>query len=179
MKVATVSVAGERRVKQIATDETSIAPFDWAFSEAPDRILALICHNNGTGMRPTLSPIPLPQVTIEAPIAVPRRGIFCAGKDYDEQVHEFARSGFDSSASGGAGPGNPIMFSKVPESVIACGSAVVIDPKVSKTADCEAELAVMIGKTDRGIEAKNAFDQVWGYTIVNDVTARDLQARTT
>jgi 2-keto-4-pentenoate hydratase/2-oxohepta-3-ene-1,7-dioic acid hydratase in catechol pathway len=176
MKVATVSVAGERRVGQIADGGTSIAPFDLAPSEAQDGILALI-RRNGAGRPPTLSPIPLSQVTIEAPIPVPRRNIFCVGKNYYEHAHEFARSGFDTSSAGGAVPGNPIMFSKVPESVIACGRAVVIDPKVSKAVDYEAELAVIIGKSGRGIEAKNAFDHVWGYTIINDVTARDLQAR--
>ena len=69
------------------------------------------------------------------------------------------------------------MFSKVPESVIACGSAVVIDPNVSAAVDYEAELAVIIGKAGRGIVANDAFEHVWGYTIINDVTARDLQAR--
>ena len=174
MKVATVSIAGERRVGQISTDGLSIAPFDLTLSEAQDGIVALI-RRNGAGMPRTLSPIPLSQVTIEAPIPMPRRNIFCVGKNYYEHAHEFARSGFDSSA--GAVPSHPIMFSKVPESVIACGRAVVIDPKVSKAIDYEAELAVIIGKTGRGIEATNAFDHVWGYTIINDVTARDLQAR--
>jgi 2-keto-4-pentenoate hydratase/2-oxohepta-3-ene-1,7-dioic acid hydratase in catechol pathway len=177
MKVATVSVAGERRVGQIAKDETSIAPFDLAFSETRDGILGLIRHNNGATMRPTLSPIPLSQVTIAAPIPLPRRNIFCLGKNYYEHAHEFARSGFDTGAADGAVPGNPIMFSKVPESVIACGNAIVIDPHVSKAVDYEAELAVIVGKVGRGIEARNAFDHVWGDTIINDVTARDLQAR--
>jgi 2-keto-4-pentenoate hydratase/2-oxohepta-3-ene-1,7-dioic acid hydratase in catechol pathway len=67
------------------------------------------------------------------------------------------------------------MFFKMPETLIACGS-VVIDPKVSKAIDYEAELTVIIGKAGRGIDAKNAFDHVWGYTPINDVTARDLQA---
>jgi 2-keto-4-pentenoate hydratase/2-oxohepta-3-ene-1,7-dioic acid hydratase in catechol pathway len=176
MKVATVSVAGERRVGQIASGGVSIAPFDLTPYEAQEGILALI-RRNGAGTPSTLSPIPLSRVTIEAPIPVPRRNIFCVGKNYYEHAHEFARSGFDTSSAGGAVPGNPIMFSKVPESVIACGRAVVIDPKVSKAVDYEAELAVIIGKAGRGIEAKNAFDHVWGYTIINDVTARDLQAR--
>jgi 2-keto-4-pentenoate hydratase/2-oxohepta-3-ene-1,7-dioic acid hydratase in catechol pathway len=143
MKVATVSVAGERRVRQIAKDETSIAPFDLAFSEARDGILALIRHNNGACMPPTLSPILLSQVTIEAPIPAPRRNIFRVGKNCYEHAREFARSGFDTSTADGAVPGNPIIFSKVPESVIACGSAVVIDPKVSKALDHEAELAII------------------------------------
>jgi len=177
MKVATVSVAGERRVGKIAKDETSIAPLDLVFSEAQDGIPALICHNNGAAMRPTLSPIPLSQVTIEAPILVPRCNIFCVGKNYYEHGREFAGSRFDTGAADGAVPGNPIMFSEVPEPVIACGGAGVIDPKVSEAVDDKAELAVIIGKAGRGIEARNAFDDVWGYTIINDVTARDLQAR--
>jgi 2-keto-4-pentenoate hydratase/2-oxohepta-3-ene-1,7-dioic acid hydratase in catechol pathway len=176
MKVATVSVAGERRVGQIGKDGASIAPFDLPLAEAQDGILALI-RRNGAGMPPTLSPIPLSQVVIEAPIPLPRRNIFCVGKNYHEHAEEFARSGFDTSSANGAVPSNPIMFSKVPEAVIACGRAVVIDPNVSKAVDYEAELAVIVGKAGRGIEAKNALDHVWGYTIINDVTARDLQAR--
>ncbi len=175
MKVATVSVAGERRVGRITKDGQSIAPFDLSLSEAHDGVIALI--RNGAGVPPTLSPIPLSLVTIEAPIPAPRRNIFCVGKNYHEHAYEFARSGFDTSSANGAVPGNPIIFSKVPESVIACGRAVVIDPKVSQAVDYEAELAVIVGKPGRGIAAKDAFDHVWGYTIINDVTARDLQAR--
>jgi 2-keto-4-pentenoate hydratase/2-oxohepta-3-ene-1,7-dioic acid hydratase in catechol pathway len=174
MKVATVSVAGERRVGRISEDGTAIAPFDLPLSEAQDGIVALI-RRNGAGMPSTLSPIPLSQVAMEAPIPMPRRNIFCVGKNYHEHAHEFARSGFDNSA--GAVPSFPIVFSKVPESVIACGKAVLIDPKVSTAVDYEAELAVIIGKAGRSIKAENAFDHVWGYTIINDVTARDLQAR--
>jgi 2-keto-4-pentenoate hydratase/2-oxohepta-3-ene-1,7-dioic acid hydratase in catechol pathway len=114
---------------------------------------------------------------MEAPIPQPRRNIFCVGKNYHEHAHEFARSGFDSSAAKGAVPGSPIIFSKVPETVVPSGSPVVIDPKVSPAVDYEAELAVIIGKGGRGIRGQDAFDHVWGYTIINDVTARDLQAR--
>jgi 2-keto-4-pentenoate hydratase/2-oxohepta-3-ene-1,7-dioic acid hydratase in catechol pathway len=175
MKVATVSIAGERRVGQVTDDGLSIAPFDLPLSEAQDGVVALI-RRDGHGLPPALSPIPMTEVVIEAPIPAPRRNIFCVGKNYHEHAHEFAKSGFDSSAAKGAVPSSPIMFSKVPESVVPCGSAVIIDPEVSQAVDYEAELAVIIGK-GRGIRAKEAFDHVWGYTIVNDVTARDLQAR--
>ena len=77
-------------------------------------ILALI-ERNGAGLPRTLSPIPLAQVALEAPIPLPRRNIFCVGKNYHEHAHEFARSGFDSSAGAGAVPKHPIIFSKVPE----------------------------------------------------------------
>src|SRR4029077_4307321 len=63
------------------------------------------------------------------------------------------------------------------ESVVATKSDVLIDPRVSTAIDYEAELAVIIGKSGRGISKDDAYDHVWGYTIVNDVTARDMQGR--
>jgi len=176
MRVATFSIAGERRVGLVDLDAETIAPFDFSVDQAKSGILALI-ERNGAGMPRTLSPIPLAQVEVEAPIPQPRRNIFCVGKNYHEHAHEFARSGFDSSAGAGAIPKHPIIFSKVPESVVANHASVLIDPSVSTAIDYEAELAVIIGKGGRGISKENALDHVWGYTIINDVTARDLQGR--
>ena len=116
MKVATVPVAGERRVGQIAQDGMSIAPFGLALSETRDGILALI-GRNGAGIPPTLSPISLSQAAIEAPIPVRRRNIFCVGEEYHEHAHKFARSGFDSGGANGAVAANRVVFSEMPESV--------------------------------------------------------------
>lgn len=174
MRVATFSIGGERRIGHVDDGMTSVAPFDIATAEAAFGVLALI---NREGLPRTLSPIPLAQVTVEAPVPAPRRNIFCVGKNYYEHAHEFARSGFDSSAGQGAVPKHPIIFSKVPETVIANRAEVVIDRKVSSAIDYEAELAVIIGKKGRGISKESALDHIWGYTIVNDVTARDLQGR--
>ncbi|MDG4889841.1 fumarylacetoacetate hydrolase family protein [Mesorhizobium sp. WSM4887] len=176
MRVATFSIAGERRVGLVDLDSQTVAPFDFAADQAKAGVLALIEHN-GARMPRTQSPIPLAQVEIEAPIPQPRRNIFCVGKNYHEHAHEFARSGFDSSAGAGAIPKHPIIFSKVPESVVANHANVMIDASVSTAIDYEAELAVIIGKGGRGISKAEALDHVWGYTIVNDVTARDLQGR--
>jgi 2-keto-4-pentenoate hydratase/2-oxohepta-3-ene-1,7-dioic acid hydratase in catechol pathway len=176
MRVATFSIAGERRVGLVDLDAGTVAPFDFTVDQARNGILALI-ERNGAGVPRTLSPIPLAQVEVEAPIPQPRRNIFCVGKNYHEHAHEFARSGFDSSAGAGAIPKHPIIFSKVPESVVANHASVLIDPSVSTAIDYEAELAVIIGKGGRGISKENALDHVWGYTIVNDVTARDLQGK--
>jgi len=112
-----------------------------------------------------------------APIARPRRNIFCVGKNYHEHAQEFAKSGFDSSAAQGAVPKEPIIFSKVPETVVPDKAEVVIDRSVSTAIDYEGELAVIIGKGGRGIKKADALKHVWGCTIVNDVTARDLQAK--
>lgn len=176
MKVATFSIAGERRVGLIDALADTIAPFDLSVERAESGILALI-DANGAGPPRMLSPIPLSRVTLEAPIPRPRRNIFCVGKNYYEHAHEFAKSGFDSSAAAGAVPKNPIIFSKVPESVVPTHAKVLIDPAVSSAIDYEAELAVIIGKEGRAIAKDKAFDHVWGYTIVNDVTARDLQGK--
>ncbi len=117
------------------------------------------------------------QARLVEPIPRPRRNIFCVGKNYHEHAQEFAKSGFDSSAASGAIPDAPIVFSKVPECVIGPDEAVVFDPTVSTAIDYEGELAVIIGKPGRKISKAAAMDHVWGYTIVNDVTARDVQGR--
>jgi 2-keto-4-pentenoate hydratase/2-oxohepta-3-ene-1,7-dioic acid hydratase in catechol pathway len=172
MKVASVSVAGERCVGHVVAHGMSIAPFDLALSDAPDGILALI-RRNGRGLPLALSTIALSQISREALIPVPRRKV---GKNYHEHAHEFTYS-FDTSVANDAVPENPVAFSKVPASVISCRSAMIIDLVVSEAVDYGAELAVIIGESGRDIAAKDAFGQVWGYAIINDVTARDLQAR--
>jgi 2-keto-4-pentenoate hydratase/2-oxohepta-3-ene-1,7-dioic acid hydratase in catechol pathway len=176
MKVATFSVAGERRVGVVDLETGTVAPFDLPVERSRAGVAALV-ELNGSDLPRTLSPIPLDRVVFEAPIPLPRRNIFCVGKNYHEHAHEFANSGFDSSATAGAVPKNPIIFSKVPETVIANGETVVIDSTVSESVDYEAELAVIIGKGGRGIAKSDVFDHIWGYTIVNDVTARDLQGK--
>ena len=172
MKIATYRVGGERRVGLIDDARQTVSPFDIPESEARLGILALID-------RPTLprvlSPMPLKEAVLEAPIPRPRRNIYCVGKNYHEHAREFASSGFDSSAGAGAVPKHPIIFSKVPECVIAHRDSVLIDYEVSRAIDYEAELGVIIGKGGRGIKPSDALDHVWGYTIINDVTARDLQ----
>jgi 2-keto-4-pentenoate hydratase/2-oxohepta-3-ene-1,7-dioic acid hydratase in catechol pathway len=114
---------------------------------------------------------------LTAPLPKPRRNIFCVGKNYFEHAREFAGSGFDSSAkSGGDIPAFPIYFSKVPESVVGPDAAVEM-PAASSAIDYEAELTVVIGKGGKGISKADALKHVWGYTIINDVTARDWQGR--
>jgi 2-keto-4-pentenoate hydratase/2-oxohepta-3-ene-1,7-dioic acid hydratase in catechol pathway len=114
-----------------------------------------------------------------APVPRPRRNIFCVGKNYFEHAKEFSGSGFDSSMTkpGDDIPQDPIIFTKVPESVVATGSQVLIPKNVSTAIDYEAELAVIIGRQAKGVSEADAMQYVWGYTIVNDVTSRDWQSR--
>lgn len=116
-------------------------------------------------------------VQLLAPVPRPQRNIFCVGKNYHDHAHEFANSGFDSSAAKGAVPEHPIIFSKVPESVIGPDEQVTFNPDTAVSVDYEVELAVIIGKGGRNISQAAAMDHVWGYTIINDVTERNLQGQ--
>ncbi|MFI6377187.1 fumarylacetoacetate hydrolase family protein [Streptomyces sp. NPDC050546] len=109
-----------------------------------------------------------------APIPLPRN-LYAVGKNYHDHVREFGRSGYDSPDLSTDIPAVPVIFSKVPAS--ATGPYDAIDPHLDITAelDYEAELAVIIGPGGRGIPREAAMDHVWGYTIINDVTARDQQ----
>lgn len=113
-----------------------------------------------------------------APIPQPRRNIFCVGKNYHEHAREFAQSGFDTSAvKDEHAPSFPVIFTKAPETVVGDGAPVLAFADLTSQLDYEAELAVVIGKPGRGIRKADALKHVWGYTIINDVTARDLQQK--
>ena len=120
--------------------------------------------------------IPLANVRLRAPIAVPRRNIFCVGKNYREHAKEFSRSGFEAGAVKGAEIDEyPAVFSKGPNTVVGPRDEVQLHSSVTSSVDYEAELAVVIGVGGRDIPASRAYSHVFGYTIVNDVTARDRQ----
>jgi 2-keto-4-pentenoate hydratase/2-oxohepta-3-ene-1,7-dioic acid hydratase in catechol pathway len=174
LRIATFHIGGERRVGVVDEKRHSISPFDLSVDDARDGLLALI---NRVDWPSTLNAIALREVTLEAPIPLPRRNIFCVGKNYHEHAKEFASSGFDSSAAQGTVPQHPIIFSKVPECVVAHRAPVYFNKTVSAAIDYEAELAVIIGKGGKGISKDKALEHVWGYTIINDVTARDLQGK--
>ncbi|MGQ4615852.1 fumarylacetoacetate hydrolase family protein [Nocardia sp. R7R-8] len=119
--------------------------------------------------------VPLESVRLLAPIPVPRRNIFCVGKNYREHVVEFGKSGYDTPSRSVDVPDKPIMFSKATTAVTGPYDDVESHPGVAHEIDYEGELAVIIGPGGRGISRERAYEHVWGYTIINDVTARDLQ----
>ena len=178
MKIAAFNHQGQPGVGLVSSDLKSVQPYDLSLAERELGALPIVERQAKGESLPALLPaIALADVTLRAPLPRPRRNIFCVGKNYFEHAKEFAGSGFDSSAkSGGAIPEHPIYFSKVPESVIGTGQAVEM-PAASTAIDYEAELAVIIGRGGKGISAKDAMTHVWGYTIINDVTARDWQSR--
>ncbi len=166
-------------VGRLSADGRQVEPFDVPPALAALGALPLVeALVRGDALPPVGAPLPLSAVQLTAPMPRPRRNLFCVGKNYHAHAKEFAGSGFDSSAkSGGDIPSVPIVFTKVPESVIGPGDAIVIPQAVSTAIDYEAELTVVIGRGGKGIRKADAMQHVWGYTIVNDVTARDWQSR--
>jgi 2-keto-4-pentenoate hydratase/2-oxohepta-3-ene-1,7-dioic acid hydratase in catechol pathway len=179
MKIATYLDAGRMRAGIVSPDLQSIVPVELPPEDAErgaQRLIELLAQ--GETVPATGAPLALGAVKLVAPLPRPRRNIFCVGKNYHAHAKEFAGSGFDSSAkTGGDIPQHPIVFTKVPESVIAPGEAIVIPAEVSTAIDYEAELAVVIGRGGKRISRADAMKHVWGYTIINDVTARDWQSR--
>lgn len=118
------------------------------------------------------------ETTWTAPIPRPDRNVFCVGKNYVEHAAEFHNSGFDAAAANSnAVPEFPIIFTKTPESVIGPEDTIIVPSGLTQMVDYEAEIAVVIGKVGRFISASDAMDHVFGFTLINDVTARDLQQR--
>lgn len=178
MRYATARHAGRVVVARVDAAAGKAWPLALDEAEAAHGVAALP-RRAAAGLPPPAEgeAVPLAALTLLAPVPRPARNIFCVGKNYFDHAQEFAKSGFDSSAAAGAVPKAPIIFSKVPECVIAPGAPIRIDPAVSTAIDYEAELAVIIGRGGKGITKEDALAHVWGYTIVNDVTARDLQGR--
>jgi 2-keto-4-pentenoate hydratase/2-oxohepta-3-ene-1,7-dioic acid hydratase in catechol pathway len=116
-------------------------------------------------------------VRLCAPIPRPAKNILCVGRNYHEHAHEFHASGFDATAGKDAVPEVPIIFTKWPNSVIASGEPIPSYLDYTDSVDYEGELTVVIGPGGRGITQAAAWSHVYGYTIVNDVTARTLQNR--
>jgi 2-keto-4-pentenoate hydratase/2-oxohepta-3-ene-1,7-dioic acid hydratase in catechol pathway len=108
-----------------------------------------------------------------APIPDPRKNIFCVGRNYAEHIAEGEKA---QNIKVGVTE-HPVFFTKPPTSVVAPGGDVLIFPTISQDIDYEVELAVIIGKPGRNIAKADAFDHVFGYTILNDITARDVQRR--
>jgi 2-keto-4-pentenoate hydratase/2-oxohepta-3-ene-1,7-dioic acid hydratase in catechol pathway len=111
------------------------------------------------------------EVTILAPIEKPRKNIIGIGLNYTEHVAESART-LDTT---GKLPTKPIIFSKPPTTVTATNTEIIKNTKLTSQLDWECELAVVISKKGKYVAKENAMDYVFGYTVINDISARDCR----
>jgi 2-keto-4-pentenoate hydratase/2-oxohepta-3-ene-1,7-dioic acid hydratase in catechol pathway len=118
------------------------------------------------------APIPIGSVTLLAPIPRPRCNIMCLGLNYAEHARESAEArGREYKQHA-----HPVFFTKATHTINRHEGAIPFDPAVSEQIDWEAELGVIIGRSGKNIPLADAYDHVFGYTCINDVSARDLQA---
>jgi len=111
------------------------------------------------------------EVEILAPIQRPRKNIIGIGLNYTEHVAESART-LDTT---GKLPQKPIIFSKPPTAVTGPNTEILLNPKLTQQLDWEVELAVVIGEYGKYVPKENALDYVFGYTVINDISARDCR----
>ncbi|MDM0076462.1 fumarylacetoacetate hydrolase family protein [Variovorax sp. J2P1-59] len=178
MRIATYQYQGRRQVGLVSEDGATVRTLQFDAPRSRRGALSLIEERatGATQLPPTGEPVPLGEVRLEAPLPMPRRNIFCVGRNYHAHAKELSASVFKNNAA--KVDTWPIVFTKVPECVIGPNDEVRLPGEsISAQIDYEAELAVVIGKGGRNISREDALSHVFGYTIVNDVTARDVQMR--
>ena len=176
MRIASFLMNGEPGVGLVSDDGLSVAPL--ALEAAGRHLGAQAVIDLLTAGRPlpdTLAPLRLSDVDLRAPLPRPRRNVWCVGRNYHAHAKELSASVFKDND---ANPESwPIVFTKVPECVVGPHAQVLLPVGVSAQIDYEAELGVVIGKTGKNIARGAAMEHVFGYTVINDVTARDVQMR--
>src|SRR3989338_298066 len=108
-----------------------------------------------------------------APIPVPRRNVIAVGLNYADHVKESSEARGKTSKL----PEHPVFFTKAPNTVNGPYAPIPFDPAVTSQLDWEVELGVILGRRGKNIPADRAMEYVFGYTVINDVSARDLQSR--
>lgn len=170
MKLATYEKDGKRAVGVVVDDrivpvgETSMLDFIAKGAAALDQARQAAADAATSGGSP------LSEIKLLAPVPTPVRNVFCVGRNYKLHIEEGARArGVPASY-----PEVPEFFTKATNTVVSTGAEIRL-PAITKKFDYEVELAFVIGKDGRDIPAEKALDHIFGFTIVNDVTARDLQ----
>ncbi|WP_144150901.1 fumarylacetoacetate hydrolase family protein [Paraburkholderia sp. BCC1885] len=178
MRLANLLVDGRKTVSVVSADGRTYWPVTSLVPDFAGDMVDLIREYDAIKSRLStkVAGMTLRESMILAPIDQPRRNIFCVGKNYSEHAAEFQKSGFDHSAKDGEfAPEAPVVFTKPASTVIGPGAEIPRHANVTSQLDYEAELGVVIGKGGRGITKSDAMNHVFGYTVINDVTARDLQ----
>ena len=182
MKLASILHEGRPTVCIVDARRAVFWPLADAAPGLPERMgndmVAAIAHlGGGRGIAaPSGAGRALEAARLLAPIAAPPHNVLCVGKNYHAHAREFAKSGFDAGATAAdAIPGVPIIFTKSAGAISGPADDIPLWPGLDEAVDYEAELVVVIGKPGRCIPRDRALEHVFGYTIMNDVTARDLQ----
>ena len=175
MRIATFRHQGKRQVGALSADGQQLTPFAVDASRGAQALIEIAATS--AALPAAAGPaIALAAVTLEAPLPAPRRNLWCVGRNYHAHAKELRETVFKDNAPDPQAW--PIVFTKAPETVIGPGAEVHLPgAAISAQIDYEAELTVIIGRGGKNIARADAMQHVFGTTIINDVTARDVQMR--
>jgi len=162
---------GQSRIGHLDLEKSVIQPLSFV-SGTPLANLYQVIEIGESQIKPFGEVIPLSSVELLAPIS--GRDVLAVGKNYSEHAKEFNSSGYDSSDKVDQ-PTHPVIFTKRATSIISSGELIFPHPRFTESCDYEGEIGVIIGKSGFRIKEADAMDYVWGYTIINDMTARERQ----
>ena len=166
--VSFLNASGARRPGVCSGDEVA------AFRAPIDTLEAFIALDRAAridALTELETPVALASITLLAPLA-PRKNVFCIGRNYLAHAQESSRARGETDLTL---PDVPTIFTKAPTAIAAPGATLRLSPGVSSQYDWEAELAAIIGERCKDVAEGDALSMVFGYTGLNDVTARDLQ----
>ena len=166
MKLITCLYKGEERVGALTEEGVAFLPYpdmNTLIESLPPAAFAVTS---------TAKPVPLEDVTLLAPIPRPRQDVICLGMNYRDHEKEAAK--YDAEAFKKEKPAAVYFSKRVSRAGDPDGDIPRYEGLVERL-DYEAELAVILGKPARNVKAEEAGDCIFGYTILNDVSARDLQ----
>lgn len=167
MRLATVRFEGTERWGVVEDDAVRLAPADGA----PATLRAFIESGGAAPDTGDWEAVPLERAELCAPIPEPRRNVMCLGLNYADHAAESQGVSPEEVEL----PASPVVFTKATTAATGPHADVHVDPRVTRRLDWEVELAVVIGRGGRFIAADEAMDHVLGYTIVNDLSARERQ----
>jgi 2-keto-4-pentenoate hydratase/2-oxohepta-3-ene-1,7-dioic acid hydratase in catechol pathway len=174
MRIAAINSPQGKTFGVIEND--SFRPFSIGRASVRDLRHVIRLLGEGTPLE-TGEPVALKGVKLAAPVGPLAKNVICVGKNYHDHAQEFARSGVDQSGDKQEVPADPVIFTKSTSSLADPSQKISASSDPTHTVDYEGELGVVIGKRCKNIKRAEAFDCVFAYTIVNDVTARAVQQR--
>jgi 2-keto-4-pentenoate hydratase/2-oxohepta-3-ene-1,7-dioic acid hydratase in catechol pathway/pimeloyl-ACP methyl ester carboxylesterase len=163
---------GRPRIGHLDMDKQTITPLSMPSGASVSNLYEVI--ELGTNLSASGDPVPLQNDAIKLLPPISGRDVLAVGKNYSEHAKEFNKSGYDASDKVDQ-PSHPVIFTKRSTSIIANNEDIYPHSKFTSTLDYEGEIGVIIGKGGFQIDEKDAMNHVWGYTIINDVTAREKQ----
>lgn len=173
MRVAAVRASGTWVIGLVEPDQTSVRVLGADLGTVDDIVRGVVARDVVQGAASLVEPVSLSDVELGPPVQRFNRDVLCTGWNYLDHFFESMgkREGQDPIDM----PAHPTFFTKGPDTVVGPYDSVAYDSDLSKKWDYEAEVALIVGRDGRSISEEDAWDHIFGFTVANDISQRDLQ----